>query len=322
MITRFRKTIAVLITIVMLTVTICIDYQDSMYRWTVAASSTISGDLNEDGCINAKDLTLYKRALLNNSPLDKDIADLDGDGYTDIRDVNQLLEYLLCKRSDFTNNIFSETNADMLEAVNSLKDNLATVDQSIVDNGEPIENSLTKDMVEWISQFDSPIDVYDYIYNSIDTEFYPDSRKGAIGTFQQNGGNDFDTASLLIAALRYMGYTADYVYGKIKLTPEQAMKWTGTEEIETAIKILNIQGGKSVTKLLDSNNQISSISLYHYWVEATIPSLYVSGSSEELTTIYLDASYKSYTVGASYYDELTKAGMPELNSVSSTTSHF
>ena len=135
MITRFRKTIAVLITIVMLTVTICIDYQDSMYRWTVAASSTISGDLNEDGCINAKDLTLYKRALLNNSPLDKDIADLDGDGYTDIRDVNQLLEYLLCKRSDFTNNIFSEINADMLEAVNSLKDNLATVDQSIVDNG-------------------------------------------------------------------------------------------------------------------------------------------------------------------------------------------
>lgn len=313
MITRFRKTIAVLITIVMLAFIICTDYQDSMSRWTVVASSTIYGDLNEDGCINAKDLTLYKRALLNNSSLDKDVADLNGDGHTDISDVNQLLEYLLCKRSNFTNNVFSETKVNMLETVNSLKENLATVDQSIVDNGESIENCLTKDMVEWISQFDSPIGVYDYIYNSINTEFYPDSRKGAIGTFQQNGGNDFDTASLLIAALRYMGYTADYVYGKIKLTPEQAMKWTGTEDVETAIRILNIQGGKSVTKLLDSNNQISSISLYHYWVEASIPGLYVSGNSEELTTIYLDASYKSYTVGVSYYDELTKAGMPELN---------
>ena len=313
MITRLKKSIAVFVTFIMLIVTICTDYHDNIYQWTVSAETIISGDLNKDGCIDVRDLTLYKRAILNDSPLDKNIADLNGDGYADINDVNQMLEYLLCKRTHFPSNIFYETKFDMLKTVNSIKNNLSSVDQSIIDNGEPIENCISQDMAEWIDQFDSPIGVYNYIYNSIETEFYPDSRKGAIGTFQQNGGNDLDIASLLIAALRYMGYEANYVYGKIKLTPEQAMNWTGANDVDTAIDILNIQGGKSVTRLLNSNKQLSSISLYHYWVEATIPTLLISGNSKELTTVFLDASYKEHSVDASYYAELTKAGISDIN---------
>lgn len=73
------------------------------------------------------------------------------------------------------------------------------------------EVKLTAEMIDMIEQLTSPTAVYEYLYNNVNCEFYTGSRKGAIGTFEQNGGNDVDCASLLIACLRYMGYEAEYV---------------------------------------------------------------------------------------------------------------
>ena len=42
---------------------------------------------------------------------------------------------------------------------------------------------------------------------------YSGLRKGAEETYHQGGGNDIDTASLLIAMLRYRKYPARYVSG-------------------------------------------------------------------------------------------------------------
>ena len=46
--------------------------------------------------------------------------------------------------------------------------------------------------------------VYNYLYNNMRSEFYYGSRKGAIGAYEQGGGNDTDLSSLLIAMLRYL----------------------------------------------------------------------------------------------------------------------
>ena len=86
------------------------------------------------------------------------------------------------------------------------------------------EVKLTAEMIDMIEQLASPTAVYEYLYNNVNCEFYTGSRKGAIGTFEQNGGNDVDCASLLIACLRYMGYEAEYVTGTICLDSRQVMK--------------------------------------------------------------------------------------------------
>lgn len=44
----------------------------------------------------------------------------------------------------------------------------------------------------------TPEKIYEYVINNTKTEFYPDSRKGAVATFEQYGGNDVDCASLLL----------------------------------------------------------------------------------------------------------------------------
>lgn len=125
------------------------------------------------------------------------------------------------------------------------------------------EVKLTAEMIDMIEQLASPTAVYEYLYNNVNCEFYTGSRKGAIGTFEQNGGNDVDCASLLIACLRYMGYEAEYVTGTICLDSRQVMKLTCTDDLETALKVLGIAGRSGTV----SGNKIY---IDHTWVSAEI----------------------------------------------------
>lgn len=139
------------------------------------------------------------------------------------------------------------------------------------------EVKLTAEMIDMIEQLTSPTAVYEYLYNNVNCEFYTGSRKGAIGTFEQNGGNDVDCASLLIACLRYMGYEAEYVTGTICLDSRQVMKLTCTDDLETALKVLGIAGRSGTV----SGNKIY---IDHTWVSAEI-----DGQKYEL-----DISFKYY----------------------------
>lgn len=139
------------------------------------------------------------------------------------------------------------------------------------------EVKLTAEMIDMIEQLASPTAVYEYLYNNVNCEFYTGSRKGAIGTFEQNGGNDVDCASLLIACLRYMGYEAEYVTGTICLDSRQVMKLTCTDDLETALKVLGVAGRSGTV----SGNKIY---IDHTWVSAEI-----DGQKYEL-----DISFKYY----------------------------
>jgi transglutaminase-like putative cysteine protease len=47
-----------------------------------------------------------------------------------------------------------------------------------------------------------PVRIYNFVHDTIATELYLGSKKGALGTLREGAGNDADQASLLIALLR------------------------------------------------------------------------------------------------------------------------
>ena len=248
--TKFRKLFAVIVTTVMLVVNMCFNYQDSISQWTASAATTILGDINGDGRINAKDLTIYKRALLNNTALSLDVADLNADGAADIKDIYELQDYLLCRVSDFTS---------------SLKKSISSLDRSIVKESisskeldDYVDIQVTGDMASLAKSLKTPEEIYKYIANNVNTDFYNGLRKGSIGTFEQNCGNDYDQASLLLAMLNYMDYNASYAAVNASVTADDLIAMTSTDNISSAITIYTSQG-KSLSKQADGTYTVDRV---------------------------------------------------------------
>ncbi len=165
------------------------------------------------------------------------------------------------------------------------------------DLAETPETTLTEEAKKLADTFDTPVKVYEYVRNNIDFEPYYGSRKGAIGTFNQLSGNDYDQASLLVAMLRYKGIPARYVKGTIELPIEQVMEWTGTQNPEAAVKVLGALGNRTVS--IVSGGKVVAVRTEHVWAEAYVP--YKSynrvgvGRGSKIW-IPLDPSFKQYTM--------------------------
>ena len=278
-----------------------------------AENAIIYGDVNNDKQIDVFDLSMIKREILNpGTSIDLIAADVNADGIVDVQDAVEVQDYLLCRISSFS--------IHHKEALNSIKSEIGTLDYSIVTPNEDIETSLTAEMASIINEMGNPIEVYEFLYNTVNTEFYFGSRKGAIGTYEQHGGNDIDQASLLIAALHYLGYEADYISALVELSPQQAMDITATSDVEIAFKILGSQVG-SETKVLsatyDENSEITSIIIEHTWVKAKLPSRYInSDNSDELVEVQLDTSFKPLyrsSISASLSSVLGSSNVEKLN---------
>jgi len=278
-----------------------------------AENAIIYGDVNNDKQIDAFDLSMIKREILYpGTSIDLIAADVNADGIVDVKDAVEVQDYLLCRISSFS--------IHRKEALNSIKSEIGTLDYSIVTPNEDIETSLTAEMASIINEMGNPIEVYEFFYNTVNTEFYFGSRKGAIGTYEQHGGNDIDQASLLIAALRYLGYEADYISALVELSPQQAMDITATSDVEIAFKILGSQVG-SETKVLsatyDENSEITSIIIEHTWVKAKLPSRYInSDNSDELVEVQLDTSFKPLyrsSISASLSNVIGSSNVEKLN---------
>ena len=150
--------------------------------------------------------------------------------------------------------------------------------KSITENGKSdfdellevsAETVLTKGMKKKAEELSTPLNVYNYLKNSIDYELYSGSRKGAEETFETLAGNDKDQASLMIAMLRYLGYPARYVDGTILLNEEQVTNLTGADDIQTGAQVLS-SAGMPVT-ILTTGGEVTAVSLEHTWVEAYLP---------------------------------------------------
>ena len=233
-----------------------------------AETEVILGDVNDDNRVDVFDLCLMKQELIESgtTSIDKVAADVNADGVVDVKDVVEVQQFLLVERDSFNG---------------SMRNKIAPPDTSIVTSNQPIETSLTAQMAEKTKELGNAVNVYNYLYNNMRSEFYYGSRKGAIGTFEQGGGNDADQSSLLIAMLRYLGYDANYVTDIVGFSAEQLMKWTSTDSIEAATKIYACQGRENTTYEHEG--------VTYYFCDYTYVQVVDAG-----TTYYLDVCFKEY----------------------------
>ena len=242
------------------------------------AAEIVYGDADNSGSVDSFDLTLIrKEAVTTGSTKCNTIAaDVNGDGIIDNSDVREVQQYLLGKRNSFS----------------VIERNLVPVPKTtIVSKDQPIETSMTQEMAQKADELKDAVSIYNYVYNNINSEFYYGSRKGAIGTFEQGCGNDMDIASLLIAMLRYKGYTANYVLSLAVFTDEQLLKWTRTENTEAAEKIYSTQNRIHDIKYDINGNK-------YYTCEYNYVQLEDKGK-----IYYLDACFKEYEKQDTIYDK-------------------
>lgn len=121
--------------------------------------------------------------------------------------------------------------------------------------------------------------IFDFVRNSVRTEWYPGSQRGALGALRARAGNDVDQASLLISLLRASNIPARYVHGVAQLS---------ISELEAA---LNLQGAPAVLEALNralrsyrpitTGGAITAVELELTWVAARVPYVNYRGAAIE-----------------------------------------
>lgn len=240
-------------------------------RANAAENEVIYGDLNNDGNIDSFDAVKLRNIISNGKEYIK-AADLDGNGQLNYYDLFLINQFLLGEPTYFSAATFNEVIA---------------IDRSVIGEKQD-EVSLTVEMANMANTLSTPINIYNYVINDCYNEFYPNSRKGAIGTFEQHGGNDYDISSLFIAMVRYLNYDASYVSGEITINIEQALNYTGADDVESALKIIQMRDPEAVY-----NETNSIVSFKHIWVK-----LIYDGKE-----YFLDPSFKEYETVNSLFDD-------------------
>lgn len=248
--------------------------------------------------------------------------DSDSDSYKEA--LNTIQEYLEVEdnntvTSDNLENSISKKVSAKSIAVNNItdyeKNNVSAVGSYKPDEQSLAledETALSDELKSLADNLKTPLQVYLYLKNHINYECYSGSRKGAVATFESNGGNDVDQASLLIAMLRYLNYPAKYVSGTIYITSDQALKLTSAKDLDTAGTIL-ASSGKNVMSVI-SGGKIVGFQIDQTWVEAYIPYTDYRGAGNaagDSRWIPLDTSIKEYNEVDTIYDDLEKYGISE-----------
>gem|GEM_PF-1287442 len=116
----------------------------------------------------------------------------------------------------------------------------------------------------------NPVLIYEWVKNTIQTEWYWGVMKGAEETLRQRSGNDADQAALLVALFRSAGFPARYVRGVMEFADlESARMLTGLQD-PAAIGRLLQRAGIPYAPVV-SGGRISNFQIEHVWVEVEIP---------------------------------------------------
>jgi transglutaminase-like putative cysteine protease len=117
----------------------------------------------------------------------------------------------------------------------------------------------------------SPVAIYEWVKNNVQTEWYWGCMKGAEETLRQLGGNDCDQSTLLVALLRASGYPARYVQGTMEFYPNLA---AGSEllGIDDTMQIAEYLQKSGIPYTFSTKaGAIANFKLEHVWVEAYVP---------------------------------------------------
>lgn len=242
----------------------------------------------------------YKKAVLSGfTDLESMLADVSVENYEQIMsDISALLnpkKPYVSLADDLPFNEISEDNITYSDY------NPEAVTDYKIDDGSYSEKDLQQtndtvindDVRAEFSEFESVLEVYQYIKNNYTMEYYFGSRKGAVGASAEKAGNDYDIASLLVGVLRDRNIPARYAKGEIEISAEQAMEWTATDDINVAMRIIAALGIPTTGMIL--NGETVAVRLEHIWVEAYVPYTDYRGTgnrSGERMWIPLDASFK------------------------------
>lgn len=243
---------------------------------------------------------------------------LSQNNFSDEESLETLSELFTEKEADFIPTAVPSLNTETELGIEELKGALpekinlsyATAVQADLENFA--ETEISDEIKNLADSLGNAKNIYEYVKNNIRFEAYYGSRKGAVGTFEQNGGNDTDTASLLIGMLRYLGYPARYHVGTVFITPEQAVELTGAEDAENAGRLLASQY-KPVVSVM-KNGEIYGFKMTQTWVDTYVPYTDYRGAGHEEgenVWISLDASFKAVEVkeavaDCQYADEVSK----------------
>ena len=270
--------------------------------------------------------TVLKRVEESRKEVSKDFADTEND-------INRVIK--LCDKKDVSNKELDNEYANLTDEVRKITENedietkvpdkphqtsksydvsesvgKQTPDSSLyttsllkkIENGE-CDGESTQDEALILSDeakkiadtLNTPYEIYKYVKDTVDFKPYYGLRYGATGTFTCKVGNDYDTASLLIAMLKYRGFEARYVVGTVQIEIKEAINLTGADNEQGTVDILSMLG--IPTTVVKTDGKITAVRIEHVWVEAYIPYDSYRGSGKVAGAkewIPMDASYKKY----------------------------
>ena len=145
----------------------------------------------------------------------------------------------------------------------------------------------------------NPVSIFNWVTDN--TTFIPTygSIQGSEMTLTSGQGNDFDTASLLIAVLRAANIPARYVYGTIDVPAADVVNWIGGATSPAAALDLMGQGGIPCSGTISApGGPIQTIRMEHVWVEAWFGYLPSRGVMNHAGNgwIPMDPSFKHNTI--------------------------
>jgi Transglutaminase-like superfamily len=158
----------------------------------------------------------------------------------------------------------------------------------------------------------SPVGIYEWVKNNVETEWYWGGMKGAEETLRQKSGNDSDQAALLVSLMRASGYPARYVRGVIEFFPgiERVKNLTG---IDDPLEIAEFFAHAGIPfKPVMSGSRIENFQIEHVWVETQVPYVNYRGTMKDSagkTWLALDTSIK----GSDYQWNAATDLMPEIS---------
>ena len=176
---------------------------------------------------------------------------------------------------------------------------LSTAPPTSADLAETIEVKFTPQIKALADSLNkNPVKIYNWVRNNI--EFVPTwgSIQGAQLCMENRAGNAFDTASLLIALLRYSGIPARYQMGTIEVPIDKLKNWAGGfTNAEAAASFFASAGVPSVVRRVNPSGQVVSIRLEHVWVKAFVDYAPSGGAVNKRVNswVEVDPSFKQYT---------------------------
>ncbi|NJL71365.1 MAG: hypothetical protein HC888_06995 [Candidatus Competibacteraceae bacterium] len=165
----------------------------------------------------------------------------------------------------------------------NLKSLSGTPIQSFAATGNPIPLPFT----ELAAALDNDVDkIFWYVRNNYDFLATFGSQKGAYSSQIERVANSFDLSSLMIAILRAAGHTANFLFGELKITAQQAGDWLGSDPNNIwSSRNLLANGSIPVDVSYDAGTGTYYLHLSHCWVKVNIGG----------TWYVFDPSFKAYT---------------------------